>query len=449
MNRDDRQSPSDQDQPHEVGGDLHGWEAISEWTGGIEPDTVEALGSVRELEQVYVLLHALVSHSPRDFLVRAAALEALVADGRASFSGADIAEVLYWLDEEPRTTTLRALRRSGWLQYDPEEGTLITDLGRWAYDVLSFLHRRLRENEILPTLAGVEYAMEIGLDPIHHLESMRSRLVRLREEMQTALRSQSEVILRNAVSKLESALDLSVQIRAVLDRIQLESPSPGPRPPGAARTTRRICRDVHDLLSHLHLVASDLNAAVTEVGRQYLHLAAGMTVEQVVRALMRRSHEDLAALGREALLPIHVPPPLLTTDVVAASAEMQVLKERFAPEPVSWQEPPAAPRFEDAALLPQEIRTLLEDLLHIAGGNQPVPLHAFVPRQDRSTSFLRASLLALAGERHGGEGITGQLCAVDVAVECAGDGWPEDIVGAPIARLTPGHLRPCGKEERA
>lgn len=449
MSRDERQPPMDPDRLSGNGGDLRGWEAISEWTEGIEPGNVEALAGVRELEQVYPLLHALVSHSPRDFLVRAAALEALVSDGRARFASEELEEVLYWLGDEPRNTTLRALRRSGWLRYDPEEGTLITDLGRWAYDVLSFLHRRLRENEILPTLAGIEYAMEIGLDPVHHLKSMRSRLVRLREEMQAALRSQSEVILRRAVSKLESALDLSGQIRAVLDRVQAVSPSTRLPPPGTANHVRRVCRDVHDLLSRLHVAASDLNAALTEVGRQYLHLAAGLTVEQVVRALMRRSRDELAALGRESLLPVHIPPPLLTTDVVAASAEMQALKERVEPEPVSWEEPPDAPRFEDAAELPEEIRTLLGDLLRVAGEGRPVPLYAFVPRGDRATSFLRASLLALVGERRGGEGITGQLCAIEVTVECDGDGWPENIDGDTISRLTPGRLCPSGMEEHS
>jgi len=428
-------------------GDPRGWESISEWTGGIEPDSVEALAGVRELNQVYPLLHALVGRSPREFLVRAAALEALVADGRPRFTSEELGEVLFWLEDEPRSAVLRALRRSGWLHYHPEQGTLITDLGRWAYDVLSFLHRRLRENEIQPTLASIEYAMEIGLDPIHHLKSMRSRLVQLREEMQMALRSQSEVILHRAVAKLETALELSGQIRAVLDRVQ-EKERPESAAGASAAQVRRLCRQVHDMLSRLHLVASDLNAALTEVGRQYLHLAAGLTVEQVVRALMRRSREELAALGREALLPVHPSPTLLTTEVVAASAEMQLLRERLEPEPVSWEEPPEAPRFADAAELPGEVRELLSDLLRVAGEDRPVALHDFVPRADRSTSFLRASLLALAGDRHGGEGITGQLRAVEVEIECDGDGWPAEIGSGPLARLTPGRLQPRRQKER-
>ncbi len=134
-----------------VGGDstereessARGWEAIADWTGGVAPDAVDVLRGVRELEFVYPLLHAIVGRSLREFFVRAAALEALVAAGRANFSGTDLSEALYWLGDDAREATVRALRQAGWLDYDASQGTTITDAGRWAYDVLSFLHRRL------------------------------------------------------------------------------------------------------------------------------------------------------------------------------------------------------------------------------------------------------------------------------------------------------------------
>jgi hypothetical protein len=412
---------------------VHGWESIHEWTGGLRPDDIEALASVRELEQVYPLLHALVGRNPRDFLVRAAAVEALVADGRGSFSPDELGEVLYWLDESSRQATLRALRRSGWLAFEAAEGTRITDLGRWAYDVISFLHRRLRKSEILPTLAGVQYAMEIGLDPIRHLLSMRSRLIRLREEMEAARASHSEVILRDAAQKLSQALDLSKQIRAVLDRVPVERAQ-----------ARSVVRDIHNLLSRLHMVASDLQSAVTEVGRQYLQLTGGLTVEQIVRALMRRSRNELAALAREALLPVHVPPPLLTTDVVASAAELQFLKERVEPEPVHWQEAEEVRRQGEAVEVPPEVTAFLAELAHVAGGREPVAFRDAIPRVDSGTTFLRASLLSLVGEGMSGEGITGRLGSLAIDVEVRDEGWPEPLEQAPVSRLTPGQLRPRG-----
>src|SRR6187551_3256796 len=96
--------------------DTRGWEGLSEWTGGLPPDQIEALAAVRELEPVYPLLHALVGRSPREFFVRAAVMEALVESARPVFSTQDLDEILYWLAEPARTAALRALRQSGWLE---------------------------------------------------------------------------------------------------------------------------------------------------------------------------------------------------------------------------------------------------------------------------------------------------------------------------------------------
>src|SRR3954468_13217879 len=108
-----------------------GWEGLAEWTGGLPPEQVEALAAVRELEAVYPLLHALVGRSPREFFVRAAVIEALVRSARPAFSAGDLDEILYWLTEPARGAALRALRQSGWLEFDPAIGHALTDAGRW------------------------------------------------------------------------------------------------------------------------------------------------------------------------------------------------------------------------------------------------------------------------------------------------------------------------------
>ena len=65
-----------------------------------------------------------------------------------------------------------------------------------------------------------------------------------------------------------------------------------------------------------------------------------------------------------------------------------------------------------------------------------------VPRGDAGESFLRASLLPLAGDGRAGEGVAGQLGAVAVQVVSAGDGWPDRLDDAPLSRLTPGQVDP-------
>ena len=265
---------------------------------------------------------------------------------------------------------------------------------------------------------------------------MRSRLAALRQEIDDALASHSEVVLRRTAEKLREVLRLSERIRAVLDAVRLDQ--------GAAR---RVVREIHDLLSRLHGASSTLHAAVTEVGRQYLRLTAGLTTEQIVRALMAKSLDELAAVGREALLPVLPAPPLLTTEAVGYAAEVQVLRERAAAEPVVWTEPDEAPRAADAVEVPPEVERLLADLAAVVRGRAPVPLSRVVPGGDAGESFLRLSLLALAGQRWSGEGIAGRLGSLPLAVEPEGDGWPEEVAGSPLARLTPGSVRPRDERE--
>lgn len=142
-------------------------------------------------------------------LVRAAAFEALLADGRDSFTEADLEAALAWLAEPARSATLQALRRSGWLASDPA--------GTWR-----------------PT-------------------------------------------------------DLGIQI--------------------------------HDALR-----------AAAEAGLPYQGLLAGLTPDLIVRALLGRGLEELAAAGRESLVPVLSAVPLLTTSTVIQAAETHALRGKPKPE---------------------------------------------------------------------------------------------------------------------
>lgn len=408
-----------------------GWEGLSEWTGGIAPESVQALAGVRELESLYPLLHSLVGRSPREFFARAAAIEALVASGLAAFRPQEIAETLYWLDEEPRDAVVRSLRSAGWLDYDPSAGFLISGAGRWVYEVLAFLHKKAASGDIRPTLAGVEYAIELGLDPARHLQSMKSRLLSLRREMEVARASHSAVGLRDAAHRLGETLELSEQIRAVLDRI-----------PAGDRGARGLKREIHDLLSRLHRVGADLEEALAAVGRQQLRLTAGLSVEQIVRALMARSRDELAVLGRSALLPIITAPGLLTTDCVASAAELQCARERGEVEETAWAEPAGPARGAEDTGPPEEVTEWLLALREIERGRAAVPLAATVPHRDAAHSFLRLSLLALVGDARTGEGIAGQLGALGLDIVTESGHEPAPLADGPLARLTPGSVRP-------
>lgn len=163
-------------------------------------------------------------------------------------------------------------------------------------------------------------------------------------------------------------------------------------------------------------------------------------VRDLVRDLMARPLEELAAIGREVLLPVLPPPPLLTTEAVAQAAELQVLRER--PQwPVSWIEPAEPLRAPDAARIPGEVERLLADLSAVHRRGEPVPLDRVVAAGDLGDggeALFRASLLPLVGTRLAGEGIAGRLGILPLRVVPQGDGWPDAPAGRTLSRLTPG-----------
>jgi hypothetical protein len=180
---------------HRPDPDSGGWAGLAEWTGGLPPEKIQALASVRPFEAVHSLLRGLAGRTPRELLARAAVLEALA-------SRTD--EALSWLTEPARGETLRALQRSGWLEPGPEGTLILTGTGRQAW---------------------------------------------------TAIR----------------------------------------------------------------------RAAFPETAPASPVLPPGVTPEQIVRALLRRNVEELAAAGREALVPVLPAPPLLATEAVAREAEARAV----------------------------------------------------------------------------------------------------------------------------
>lgn len=182
-----------------------GWAGLAEWTGGLPPEQIQALAAVRPFEAVHSLLRGLAGRTPRELLARAAVLEALASSTGSPGSNTGLDEALSWLAEPARGETLRALRRSGWLESGPEGTFALTGVGRQVWDVLR----------------------------------------------------------RAAFPEARSATPL---------------------------------------------------------------LPAGVTPEQIVRALLTRSVQELATVGREALIPVLPAPPLLTTEAVARAAEDQALE---------------------------------------------------------------------------------------------------------------------------
>ncbi|HSF40101.1 MAG TPA: hypothetical protein VLT87_09930 [Thermoanaerobaculia bacterium] len=290
------------------GRDPRGFQDLADWLAKSSPDEVDALAASRDLELFQPLLGSLAGRSARGFLVRAAALEALVRSLSSTFSADALEKTLHWLTGPVRKAVIQELFASGWLDSDRDAGHSVTEAGLCVYEMLSFFRRWLSEGDSLaPAVRAVRSALEEGLDPLGPLLSLRLRLFALRREIEAALATCSEAVLRATAERIDGHLRQTEEIRALLDAVEDQA---------AAEVVEEIGR----LLARVHGAAAWLPGAIEEVRRQSLPLSAGLTLDSVFQEVARRSREELAAAGRAALLPVFVPPPLVQTEALIRAA---------------------------------------------------------------------------------------------------------------------------------
>src|SRR5262249_4826325 len=362
-------------------------------------------------ESAYPLLHALMRGSLTDFFLRIAALEALVADARSPLVSGEIAEVLYWFNHAARDSVLRTLRESGWLIYESTVGYRISPAGQFVATVLSFLRTHVSTGDIRPTVEGIDYMVRLGVDPIRQVLLLRSRLEDLRNTMEQARSSHSEVILRAAADRLSDALELSARIREVLDHVSLDMVE-----------ALRVAQDIHELLSRLHGVGSDLHSAITEVGRQYLHLVSGLTTSDIVATLMRLPVEELAYAASTSMRPVIRKSVFVVPELLGSAAEAYLARGLTKTTRTEWTDPPEPESMATSIEIPGEIGRLLDDLDRLVDSQKDEALRTFLPRQTAGESLLRTSLLPLLNQSLGGEGVAARLGAMPLKVVLESDG---------------------------
>ncbi|HYO14310.1 MAG TPA: hypothetical protein VE685_14030 [Thermoanaerobaculia bacterium] len=304
--------------------DRRGWNALAGWLAQPAPEEAPPLAAVRELEPLQSLLHALAGRSARGFLIRSAVLEALVQSTRPGFSQEDLDRALDWLTGPVRKEVIQQLHQVGWLGFDPDAGHFLTEAGRCVYEMLAFLRQLLLEgNSLPPAIRVVRLALDGGLDPLGPLQSLRLRLLGLRQEIDSAMATYSEAVLRRTAERIGSNLKHSDEIRTLLDMVQDLS------------AAREVAGEIRTLLARVHGASAWLAAAIEEVRRQSVPLEAGLTLEDIFQEAARRSREELAAVGRAALLPVFIPPPLVQTEAL-----IRVAMSRL---PLSALRPPEEP----------------------------------------------------------------------------------------------------------
>lgn len=174
-----------------------------------------------------------------------------------------------------------------------------------------------------------------ALAAVRPLESIHSLLRGL------AGRSARDLLARAAVVEALAASPLDAFTDADLDRALSWLAEP------ARRETLRALRRSGWLAAGpdgLHVLTAagrQVHAALrlTLLEGQARDLPGGLSPEQIVAALLTLSLEELAAAGRDALVPVLPAPPLLSTEAVVRSAELQALEGRPEPAPEGGGQP--------------------------------------------------------------------------------------------------------------
>jgi hypothetical protein len=188
-----------------------------------------------------------------------------------------------------------------------------------------------------------------------------------------------------------------------------------------------------------------LHSAITEVGRQYLNLVAGLSTTDIVTALMRIPLSELVSASSGALFPVAPPPALLLADLLAAESEAYLARQIEDHQLLGWTEPPEPKDMEGVSPIPEEVLALLDDLDRLVQAHADTSLHEFVPRNSASESLLRATLLPLLEQQTGGTGVAGRLASFGLSLSIDGGGDPLPA-RPPLSELTPGRIADSSKD---
>lgn len=293
-------------------------------------DTREVTG-LHEAERAVLhfdLLRGLCASGEEEFLLRFGAVADLVHADQTLWSIDALERRLNWLDAEAFTSTIRSLKRSGWLESVGVHYRLTSD-GLAVYATLArlgTLHTG-RDDSLAMGVFDLEASTQLDEDTGPALRHLQHHLRRAVEDVEAAVKSQSEVKVLDARDKLDKNLRWSERARRLLDRIDIEDDQ-------GYRAGQRLGRD----LSELHRWHSVMQRVLDEVGKTAVPLGAiGVSAADVSRFLTSLSVDEIIdRFAGNVSFPVW--PLVFITDNVVTAAEFELSQdERVAPT-VTWSE---------------------------------------------------------------------------------------------------------------
>ncbi len=359
---------------------------------GFGPDSVAGLSEAYRAGQHFMLLRGLTSGGQDDFLLRFGVVADLVHADQTLWTLDALERRLLWLDDERTLSLLRVLRRSGWLEM-VGTGYRLTSDGLAVYATLarlSSLHTG-REDSLAMGVFDLEASTQLGEDTGPALRHLQHHLRRAVEDVEGAVKSQSELKVLDARDALDKNLEWSQRARLLLDRIDITDDQ-------GYRTGQRLGKD----LAELHRWHSVMQRVLDEVGKSHVPIGSlGLRPADIDRYLGAMSVEQLASIG-DGLVSSPVWPRVLLTDNLLDVAAYELLyAERADEETVGWQDGDAAsaevgeppPSLGEVAFKRYEY-----DLDKLVETAESAPLERFLIDRDFPRTCYRMTLLALEDE---------------------------------------------------
>lgn len=363
---------------------------------GFGPDTVVGLREARDAAMHYQLLRGLTSGGHEDFVLRFASVADLVHADQTLWTLDALQRRLCWLDDERTEAVLRALRRSGWLELVGQEYRLTSD-GLAVYSTLCRLSslRTGRDDDLAMGVFDLEASTRLEEDTGPALRHLQHHLRRSIEDVEGAIKSQSELKVLEMREKLDRNLQWSRRARELLDEIDIDDD-------GGYRSSQRLGRD----LSELHRWHSVMQRVLDDIGRHRVPLGAtGLRPTDVSRFLAGLSIDELAALGGVGVAQ-PVWPLVFIMDNLLDVAEYELLTAVARDtRRIGWAEGEgASAEIGEPPASQGEIafRSYERDVESLVIEGESVPLERLLLGGDFSRTCYRMTLLALEDEREDG-----------------------------------------------
>ncbi len=355
---------------------------------GLNIDEIDALISYKNLLIFYPLLNELTKVSENDFLIRISIVGEMARSEYTSWDKITFDRVFSWLRSEKREYLIGSLRNNQWLEYDRDKGYYLTAHGRTVNSILSLLTGlSQRPEDYGIEVSGLEYCINMGIDPSQVIGGLRSKLEEITRRMEEALNSHSQVIILEAREELDLCLKWSEKTREVLSKIDTRAP-----------INLIEVHSIHRNLSLLHNYRSELERSLTDIGRQFISLEGGITLIDLTDYLMKTKISELGEVAREAVsLPIKKP-VFLMEDGLMSSTEAILMRDIIEEMDVGWGNPEFPMEMTPVIEEENYLKPFFEDLKEILESGLPKHLVEIVPRDSKEISFYRLSMLPLIGE---------------------------------------------------